>query len=136
MWQRWYLRDRVAGRKVLLIDDSEISLHFASQVLVRAGYDVKTSTEVVEFQTALGDWRPDLILTDVSMPGMSGVELCRLLKSSYETAHVPVLLFSALSNEELEVLARECEADGFLSKVNGLDRLPQELELLIESALF
>lgn len=136
MWQRWYRLDRVAGRKVLLIDDSEISLHFATQVLVRAGYDVKTSTEVVEFQTALGDWRPDLILTDVSMPGMSGVELCRLLKSSYETAHVPVLLFSALSNEELEVLARECEADGFLSKVNGLDRLPQELELLIESTLF
>lgn len=136
MWQRWYRQGLVASRKVLLIDDSEISLHFATQVLVRAGYDVKTSTEVVEFQTALGDWRPDLILTDVSMPGMSGVELCRLLKSSYETAHVPVLLFSALSNEELEVLARECEADGYLSKVNGLDRLPQELELLIESSLF
>ena len=136
MWQRWYRQGLVASRKVLLIDDSEISLHFATQVLVRAGYDVKTSTEVVECQTALGDWRPDLILTDVSMPGMSGVELCRLLKSSYETAHVPVLLFSALSNEELEVLARECEADGYLSKVNGLDRLPQELELLIESSLF
>lgn len=126
----------MTGRKVLLIDDSEISLHFASQVLIRAGYDVKTSTEVHEFRTALGDWRPDLILTDVSMPGMSGVELCRLLKSSYDTAHVPVVLFSAMSNEELEGLARECEADGFLSKVNGLDRLPQELAALIDTALF
>jgi CheY-like chemotaxis protein len=126
----------VARRKVLLIDDSEISLHFASQALVRAGYDVKTSADVHEFRATLGDWRPDLILTDVSMPGMSGVELCRLLKSSYETAHVPVLLFSALSTEELDALARECEADGYLSKVNGLDQLPKELALLLDSALF
>jgi DNA-binding response OmpR family regulator len=126
----------VVPRRVLLIDDSEIALHFATQALVRAGYDVKSSTEVHEFRAALGDWRPDVILTDVSMPGMSGVELCRLLKSGYETAHVPVLLFSALSNEELEVLARECDADGYLSKVNGLDRLPQELELLVKSSAF
>lgn len=126
----------MASHKVLLIDDSEISLHFASQALVKAGYDVRTSMDVHEFRAALGEWRPDLILTDVSMPGMSGVELCRLLKSSYETAHVPVVLFSAMSNEELELLARDCEADGFLSKVNGLDRLPQELGVLIESALF
>jgi CheY-like chemotaxis protein len=124
------------ARRILLIDDSEISLHFASSILVRSGYDVKTSTDPHEFRTAMGDWRPDLILTDVSMPGMTGVELCRLLKSSYETAHVPVLLFSALSNEELDALARECDADGYLSKVNGLEQLPRELELLLDSALF
>jgi CheY-like chemotaxis protein len=123
-------------RKVLLIDDSEISLHFAAAALTRAGYDVRTSTDVHEFGAALGTWRPDVILTDVSMPGITGVELCRRLKSSYETAHVPVVLFSALPNEELETLARECEADGFLSKVNGLDRLADELALLFETALF
>jgi CheY-like chemotaxis protein len=126
----------VAAPKVLLIDDSEISLHFAAQALTRAGYDVRTSMDVLEFHTALGEWRPDVILTDVSMPGMTGVELCRLLKSSYETAHVPVVLFSALSNDELEVLARECEADGFLSKVSGLDRLPHELANLLASTMF
>jgi len=125
----------MARHKVLLIDDSEISLHFAGSTLARAGYEVRTSSDV-EFGAALGDWRPDVILTDVQMPGMSGVELCRLLKSSYETAHVPVVLFSGLSNAELEILARECEADGFLSKANGLDQLPQELALLIESAVF
>lgn len=122
--------------KVLLIDDSEISLHFAAAVLERAGYDVRTSTSVDDFDATLGDWRPDVILTDVKMPGVSGVELCRMLKSHYETAHVPVVLFSALPSEELESLARDCEADGFLSKVNGFDKLPDELSLLIESALF
>jgi DNA-binding response OmpR family regulator len=122
--------------KVLVIDDNEISLHFAAATLQRAGYDVRTSGDVQTFTVALGEWRPDVILTDVRMPGTSGVELCRLLKSSYDTAHVPVVLFSAMSTEELEVAARECEADGFLSKVNGLDRLPDELRLLIHTTLF
>lgn len=123
-------------RRVLLIDDSEISLHFAAAALGRAGYDVRTSTDVENISATLGAWRPDVILTDVSMPGISGVELCRLLKSSYETAHVPVVLFSALSTDELEVLARECEADGFLSKTGGLDLLAPELTRLCDSALF
>jgi CheY-like chemotaxis protein len=126
----------VPSRKVLLIDDSEISLHFAAAVLERAGYDVRTSMSINEFDATLGEWRPDIILTDVRMPGISGVELCRLLKSRYETAHVPVVLFSATPPDELEALARDCDADGFLSKVNGLDRLPEELGLLIDSALF
>ena len=126
----------MAEHKILLIDDSEISLHFASQALKRSGYEVRTVTDVQEFGSALGDWRPDLILTDVTMPGMSGVELCRLLKSHYDTAHVPVVLFSALPNDELEVLARQCEADAFVSKANGLDRLPHEVATLLESTLF
>jgi CheY-like chemotaxis protein len=122
--------------KVLLIDDSEISLHFVAGVLLRAGYEVRTTDDVDKLGGMLGDWRPDVILTDVNMPGVSGLELCRMLKSSYETAHVPVVLFSAMPSHELEGMARDCEADGFLSKANGLERLPRELAHLIETALF
>ena len=122
--------------KVLLIDDSEISLHFVAGVLQRAGYEVRTANDVEKLETVLGDWRPDIILTDVNMPGVSGLELCRMLKSNYETAHVPVVLYSAAPNHELEGMARDCEADGFLSKSNGLDRLPKELAHMIETAVF
>jgi CheY-like chemotaxis protein len=126
----------VAHHKVLLIDDSEISLHFVAGVLLRAGYEVRTADDVDKLEGVLGDWRPDIILTDVNMPNVTGLELCRMLKSSYETAHVPVVLFSAVPHEELEDMARDCEADGFLSKSNGLDRLPTELALLIQTAMF
>jgi adenylate cyclase len=126
----------VAHHKVLLIDDSEISLHFVAGVLERAGYDVRCTTDVHELGAVLGDWRPHVILTDVNMPGISGLELCRMLKSSYETAHVPVVLFSAVPPDTLERMARDCEADGFLSKANGLEKLPKELASLIETALF
>lgn len=122
--------------KILLVDDSEISLHFVAGVLEKAGFECRGTDDVHNLGGVLGDWRPDVILTDVNMPNMTGVELCRLLKSSYETAHVPVVLFSSMSHEELEELARECEADGFLSKSGGLDRLPEELRMLIDTALF
>jgi len=125
----------VTRHRVLLIDDSEISLMMVSATLERAGYDVRTSSEPHTVRSALGGWQPDVILTDVTMPGMSGVELCRLLKSTYDTAHVPIVLLSALEPAELEQLASECEADGFLTKVD-IDRLPRELARLIETAVF
>lgn len=122
--------------RVLLIDDSEISLHFALAVLSKAGYDARGSTQLDDFTAELRGWQPNVILTDVNMPGVDGVQLCRMLKARYETAHVPVVLFSSLPPEQLETLARECEADGYLSKVNGLDRLAEELELLCGSILW
>jgi CheY-like chemotaxis protein len=126
----------VTRHKVLMVDDSEISLHLVAAALERAGYEVRATTEVHNLGSVLGGWRPDVILTDVNMPNLSGLELCRLLKSSYETADVPVVLFSSTPHDELATMARDCEADGFLSKTSGLDRLPQELALLIETALF
>ncbi len=119
-------------KRVLLIDDNELTLRMVASVLNRTGFEVRTTTNVEQMTSALGEWRPDVILTDVNMPGTSGVELCRQLKATYETAHVPVVLFSALSHEELELLARTCEADGFLSKTD-LEQLPRDLGMLIET---
>lgn len=126
----------VAQHKVLLVDDSDLALATVSGVLEDAGYEVRSTNDVGALNTVLGDWRPDIILTDVNMPGISGVDLCRMLKSSYETAHVPVVLFSVEPNDVLADMARACEADGFLSKAAGLIALPDELALLIETALF
>lgn len=122
-------------KRVLLIDDSEATLRMVASVLDRSGFECRTTTSIDQLTSTLGAWRPDLILTDVNMPGTSGVELCRQLKATYETAHVPVVLFSSMSNEELEVLARTCEADGYLTK-SDLAELPSELSLLIDSLAF
>jgi CheY-like chemotaxis protein len=122
-------------RKVLLVDDSQLSLDVTASVLRDAGFDVRTTTEVHDLRAILGSWAPDVILTDVNMPNTTGPELCSALKSHYNTAHVPVVLFSALPPERLEVLARECEADGFLTK-GELGELPTTLGHLIERTLF
>ncbi len=123
-------------RRILVIDDSVITLQIVGATLREAGYDVRTSSEVENLVGTFGEWRPDVILTDVNMPSVSGVELCRRLKSEYDTADVPVVLYSSLADRDLEVLARECEADAFISKQSGQDALPLELERLFQTTLF
>jgi CheY-like chemotaxis protein len=119
--------------KVLLIDDSEVALEFETVILTRAGFEVRASQSVDEFSAALDDWAPDVILSDVHMPGITGVELCRRLKERYDTAHVPVILCSSIPRDELAQIARACDADGFLSKADGLDDLAEELRQLCDS---
>lgn len=119
--------------RVLLLDDSEISLEVASEVLADNGFDVRATTSLESFDEVLGNWLPEVILTDVKMPGMTGSELCRALKRRYDTAHVPIVLCSSMSATELAALARDCEADGFVSKTEDMDDLAAELRAVCES---
>lgn len=113
--------------KVLLVDDSELSLAFAQAVLEESRFEVRTAQTVTDAENVLRQWLPDLVLVDVTMPGTSGPELCRLLKSRMRTRAVPVLLFSAFEERVLEKMARTCGADGFVSKVGGVGDLALRL---------
>lgn len=119
--------------RVLLLDDSEISLEVASEVLTESGFDVRATTSLERFDEVLGNWLPEVILTDVKMPGMTGNELCRALKRRYDTAHVPIVLCSSMSADELAALARDCEADGFVSKSENMADLAVELRAVCET---
>ena len=119
--------------RVLLLDDSEIALELQKDVLLRAGFDVRAATRIADFGDLLAHWLPEVILTDVHMPDMSGAEVCRVLKKRYDTAHVPIVLCSSMERDELEDLAQECEADGFVSKEDGLEGIADELLLVCET---
>ena len=119
--------------RVLLLDDSEISLEVATEVLTESGFEVRATTSLERFDEVLGNWLPEVILTDVKMPGMTGNELCRALKRRYDTAHVPIVLCSSMSADELSALARECEADGFVSKSENMADLAVELRAVCET---
>jgi CheY-like chemotaxis protein len=124
------------GRKVLIIDDSDIQLYFEERVLVRAGFDVRTANSLDRFDEIFQTWRPDIVLTDVQMPDIRGDDLCKVLKQRMGAEHTPVVLFSSLPDAELAILAERCQADGFLSKQAGLERLAEELETLWSSILW
>lgn len=116
--------------RVLLIDDSEISAELVATMLTRQGFDVRFTTNVDQFDSELADWAPDVILTDVDMPGLTGVELCQRLKNHYDTSEIPIVLLSSLPAATLAGMAKTCEADGYLSKLNGSETLPDELRAL------
>jgi DNA-binding response OmpR family regulator len=132
------MSDRIAekGRKVLIIDDSDVQLYFEERALVRAGFEVRTANSLDGFEEIFRSWQPDIVLTDVQMPDIRGDELCKVLKQRMGVAQTPVVLISSLPHAELAILARRCQADGFLSKQAGLERLAEELETLWSSILW
>lgn len=126
----------MAAKRILLIDDSEITLQMEKAVLEQRGYQVEATTTLVEFERLLKDFKPDLILTDIHMPEARGTDICRTLKNEYQTQDIPIVLFSSLNDDELAELAQQVGADGFLSKAHGLDALGEKVDELVESIIW
>ncbi len=124
------------AKKILLIDDSEITLAMEKAVLEQRGYDVRATSTLIAFEKMLKDWRPDMILTDIHMPEAKGTDICRVLKHEYATQDIPIVLFSSLPDAELKKLAEAVGADGYLSKQNGLEALASKIDELVESIVW
>jgi PleD family two-component response regulator len=122
--------------KILIIDDSEITLAMEKAVLEQHGYEVQAAATLLAFETILKTWRPNVILTDIHMPDVKGTDICRVLKTEYDTQDIPIVLFSSLSDGELEKLADQVGADGFLSKNHGLEQLAAKVNELVESIVW
>ncbi len=105
-------------------------------VLEARGYEVQAAATLQEFEKLLKAFRPHLILTDIHMPEAKGTDICRTLKNEYGTQDIPIVLFSSLDDEELEKLAEQVGADGFLSKANGLEALGEKVDELVSSILW
>jgi CheY-like chemotaxis protein len=123
-------------RRLLLIDDSEIALAYAESVLAEAGFEVRAVGSLRAFQAVLASWKPHLIVTDLYMPEMSGAELCQFLRRQVATARIPIVLCSSAPDDELAVVARAVGADAYLSKLAGLDALPERLKALCDEIVW
>lgn len=123
-------------RRVLIFDDSDLALDAAAFALEKEGYDVKTANTVGTFNTILVHWSPDVVLTDVEMPGVTGPEICTWIKSRIQTHTVPILLYSGLPDDELDRLALDVGADGYLSKARGLKHLISGLNSFCEGLVW
>lgn len=123
-------------RRLLLIDDSEIVLAVETELLSKEGFEVRAVSSLRAFLNALLDWKPHVIVTDLYMPEMSGVELCQWLRQQVNTAKIPIVLCSSAPMAKLEEIARTVGADAFLSKESGLSALPARLHELCDEILW
>lgn len=123
-------------RKLLLIDDSEIVLAVETDLLSKAGFEVRAVSSLRAFLNALLDWKPHIIITDLYMPEMSGAELCQWLRQQVNTARTPIVLCSSAAPAKLEEIARTVGADAYISKETGLDQLPERLHELCDEILW
>jgi len=121
---------RNAGR-VLIVDDYEANISALRQLLEGEGYDVLTATNGRDALDLVHREHPDLVLLDVVMPEVSGLDVCASLKNVAETCLTPVVLVSALQERESRLEGLEAGADDFLSK--PVD--PQELYARVRSLI-
>ena len=84
--------------KVFIIDDDLSFRALLSDTLSALGYEVSEAANAQSAQSKLESYEPDVILLDVMLPDMDGVSLCRTIRSNPKTAHIPILVISALSD--------------------------------------
>ncbi|MDP2843764.1 MAG: response regulator, partial [Acetobacterium sp.] len=118
--------------KVLIVEDNDDLLIFLKSTL---GNDFKIST-AVDGEKA---WElilkqiPDLVVSDIMMPNMDGFELCKLMKSTYETSHIPIVLLTALSEKAEQLRGLGLGADDYLTKPFDINILLQRIKSIIRN---
>jgi CheY-like chemotaxis protein len=102
--------------KILIVDDNPMNLKLAQLLVSSEGYEALTADDAYDALSLLQDTRPDLILMDLQMPGMDGLELTRRLKADPETRDIPVIALTAAAMYQDERRAADAGCDGFMRK--------------------
>jgi signal transduction histidine kinase/ligand-binding sensor domain-containing protein/DNA-binding response OmpR family regulator len=101
--------------KILVVEDNREMRIFLKKILSEF-YQVNTANDGVEGLKVVREFGPDLVLTDVMMPGMNGNEFCHLIKTDLNTSHIPVVILTALSSVESQLEGFETGADDYIVK--------------------
>ncbi|PWN71935.1 response regulator [Chryseobacterium phosphatilyticum] len=113
----------MSKKKILIFDDDTAILEVVTIIFEENGYDVKISETSHDILEKVADYQPDVILMDNWIPKIGGVEATKLLKSTEEFKHIPVIYVTA--NNDIVALAAEAQADDYVSKPFNLDDLEE-----------
>jgi CheY-like chemotaxis protein len=115
----------VAGEAILVVDDNAANLKLARVLLQSEGYEVRTAPDAEGALQLLQSFTPRLILMDIQLPGMDGLELTRRLKADSATKDIVILALTAYAMKGDEEKARAAGCDGYVAKPIDIDSLPR-----------
>jgi putative two-component system response regulator len=102
--------------KILVVDDEEKNLKVVAMIVQSCGYDCQTAKSGLEALDKTKEYSPDLIFLDVMMPGMDGYETCRKLRADPATQFIPIVMVTALGDQDARNKGLEAGANDFLTK--------------------
>ncbi len=117
---------------LLIVEDNETLQEFLQQSLQHS-YKIDAAKDGEIAWSMIRKRVPDLIISDVMMPNMDGFELCRLIKSTYETSHIPVILLTALNEKSQQLQGLGLGADDYLTKPFDMTLLNQRILTIIQN---
>ena len=122
------------GRKILVVDDEPVLVETIAYNLEQAGYQVITAADGSSALEAARREMPDLILLDIMLPEMDGLEVCRKLRIESETATMPIMMLTAKGDEIDKVVGLEVGADDYVTKPFGRRELLARVRALLRRA--
>jgi CheY-like chemotaxis protein len=123
---------RPGKREILIAEDDPLNRVLLATFLEEAGYRVGVAANGMQALKLIREGMPDLVITDVNMPEMNGLELCRRLRSHHKLARIPIIMLSGLT-EPTEILAGYAEgADDYVGKPIDLSVLGAKIEALLQ----
>ena len=114
--------------KILLVDDEPQITRVLRTALSTQGYSLRTAANGVEGLETANEWKPDLVITDLAMPEMDGVELCRELRA---VSQVPIIVLSVRNQDRMKIEALDAGADDYVTKPFSI----QELQARVRAQL-
>jgi len=118
-------------KKILIVEDEPAIQELIKYNLQKEGYKVFSAYDGVAGTEMALEEKPDLILLDLMMPKMDGVEVCRMLKTNIRTSGIPIIMVTAKSEEADKVLGLEIGADDYLAKPFGVRELLARIKAVL-----
>jgi CheY-like chemotaxis protein len=119
---------------VLFADDDPDIRALVSQLLGRRGHHVVTAGNGTEAIMMLTEFSPDMVITDLNMPQQDGSAVCRAVRESQRLSHIPLVLITALPEDDLRVLQAVSESRAVVIAKTDIVRLPDLADRLVSSA--
>lgn len=115
------------SNKILVVDDEFSLVQLCQFILEEAGFQVRGAVSGKEALTLISEEVPDLILLDVMMPGMDGIEVCRQIRSRFEVNHPIILMYTADDREQTRDNSLKAGANALLTKDTPVFELPSKI---------
>lgn len=121
--------------RILVADDNQLQLAITGDALKGAGFDVLTVSQGAKVYQEVLRYNPHLVLLDIMMPGIDGIEICRNLKRAPKTQNIIIVIYSGKKDPDLMDLAHAVGADGFIIKSNDLDAIVSRIKEILSDKL-